>query len=216
VRAILSGTQTQDRRPVKPPPPDGHTIHTCWNQSWKKEKGRVHASWEYWTGPVFDARPEGNLCGLYGAVATWSPGDVLYVRETWRPYIRGWSSHVEYQAGSQHTDRPVTGKSLDSDASDAAMEWQATRGGINEIECRNPDEVRWFPSIHMPKWASRLRLCVLSVRCERVNAISEADARAEGVADVAAFGALWDSLYGAGSFDAATWCWVTEFEVDCG
>ena len=64
----------------------------------------------------------------------------------------------------------------------------------------------------MPKWAARIHLRVLSVGVERVNAISEADARAEGCADVAEFAALWDRLYGAGSFDRGDWCWVTRFE----
>lgn len=201
VRAILDGRQTQTRRPVlvpwgkrsKAPPFEPYYID---------DDGVLMAADEYGDWHVFEK---------WGR-KPWRPGDVLYVRETWRPYIRGWSSHVQYRAGNQHVDRPVCGPSLGSDASDAAMEWCATRGGINEFECKNPDDAPWFPSIHMPKWAARIHLRVLSVGVERVNAISEADARAEGCADVAEFAALWDRLYGAGSFDRGDWCWVTRFE----
>lgn len=201
VRAILDGRQTQDRRPIKPQPPAGEEVWPC-----------------HWVKPGFSftrlsGTPPLRGCTCGGEVRPpWREGDALYVRETWRPYIRGWSSHVQYRAGNHYTDRPVYGPSLGPDASDAAMEWQATRGGINEIECRNPDDVPWFPSIHMPRWAARIRLRALSVTAERVNAISEEDARAEGCDSVAAFGALWDSLYGAGSFDRGDWCWVTRFE----
>lgn len=231
VRAILDGRQTQDRRPIKvlapladgrPSYPQYHirNVVTADRTYPKAMRGRA----------VLDAN-NGEGAGFYEP-APWSPGDVLYVRETWRPYIRGWSSHVQFRAGNQHIDRPVCGPSLDSDASGAAMEWCATRGGVNEIECKNPDEAPWFPSIHMPKWAARIRLRVLSVGVERVNAISEEDAEAEGIdprcvgscrttgegCAVCAlslpqhFGRLWDSLYGAGSFDSGAWCWVTRFE----
>lgn len=219
VRAILDGRQTQDRRPVKPQPPaeiggaltGGYWFptHDSGDPAYRRARcydGEAH----FRRGMPIDFGP-------------WHTGDVLYVRETWRPYIRGWSSHVQYRAGNQHLDRPVCGPSLGSDASDAAMEWCAARGGVNEIECKNPDDVPWFPSIHMPKWAARIHLRVLSVGVERVNAISEEDAEAEGCSPVytnpfggltakGAFAELWDSLYGAGSFDRGDWCWVTRFE----
>lgn len=98
---------------------------------------------------------------------------------------------------------------------------------------------RWRPGIHMPRHGSRLTLEVVSVRVERVQAISEDDARAEGVmyevpgygpvTDAAVncdggfhgagsyrqgFAVLWDDINGKRSgcgWDADPWCWVVEF-----
>jgi hypothetical protein len=82
---------------------------------------------------------------------------------------------------------------------------------------------RWRPSIHMPRWASRITLEITAVRVERLRNISEADARAEGVTRpvpmldddpstyVDAFGDLWASINGPGSWDANPWVWVIEF-----
>jgi len=92
---------------------------------------------------------------------------------------------------------------------------------------------KWTPSIHMPRWASRILLEVTDVRVERLNSISEEDARAEGVppagdllpdypntyltpaGDFAtakvAFQRLWQSIYGEESWQADPWVWVIDF-----
>lgn len=78
---------------------------------------------------------------------------------------------------------------------------------------------RWRPSIHMPRWASRITLEVVGVRVERLQDISEEDAKAEGCAlsadwkafGVVAFQQLWESINGPGSWDANPWVWVVEF-----
>ena len=85
---------------------------------------------------------------------------------------------------------------------------------------------KWTPSIHMPRWASRITLEITSVRVERLQEISEADAQAEGwtrrpevstdpqVHKEAArdwFMGLWESINGPGSWDTNPWVWVIEF-----
>ena len=77
--------------------------------------------------------------------------------------------------------------------------------------------VRYTPSIHMPRWASRITLEITGVRVERLQDISEADAIAEGVyTDPAcpaydAYAQLWDEINGLGSWEANPWVWVVGF-----
>lgn len=100
-----------------------------------------------------------------------------------------------------------------------------------------PDWVKhWRPSIFMPRKASRISLEVVSVCVERLQDISEADALAEGIhrfevndcvyfharptapteehftSAVMAYRDLWESINGAGSWDANPWVWVVEFQ----
>ena len=92
----------------------------------------------------------------------------------------------------------------------------------------------WKPSIHMPRFASRITLEITSVRVERLQDISEADAAAEGVTPkwepgcsgrlmealggfsfrpaASAYADLWESLHGTGAWDANPWVWVVEFK----
>lgn len=89
---------------------------------------------------------------------------------------------------------------------------------------------RWRPSIHMPRGLSRITLEVTAVRVERLQAISEEDAKAEGV-DLKpeawpdspqampislkprfAFELLWKSINGDASWAANPWVWVVEFK----
>ena len=83
------------------------------------------------------------------------------------------------------------------------------------------EEIRWTPSIHMPRWASRILLEITDVRVERLKSISDGDAIREGcstadmmsgdcVADV--FARLWVSIYGSDSWNANPWVWVIEFK----
>lgn len=91
------------------------------------------------------------------------------------------------------------------------------------------------PSIHMPRWASRIMLEITDVRVERLDSISEADCWAEGIEEVMydfdfdsnvtmanrlrcpvdnakpLFALLWESINGPGSWDANPWLWAIEF-----
>lgn len=98
----------------------------------------------------------------------------------------------------------------------------------------------WKPSIHMPRWASRILLEITNIRIERLQDISEADALAEGVFKKTGttpigdtvetvtggeliyavptqarfeFSRLWESINGPGSWDVNPWVWVVEFKV---
>ncbi|WP_370607464.1 morphogenetic protein [Citrobacter meridianamericanus] len=76
----------------------------------------------------------------------------------------------------------------------------------------------WRPSIHMPRWASRITLEITDVRVERLNAITESDAEAEGITYtgfgdllVDGYRYLWKSIYGDDSWQVNPWMWVIEF-----
>lgn len=139
---------------------------------------------------------EGDFQALcpYGA-----PGDRLWVRETWQ--------HVEGGAV-----RDAAGGVMDS--FDDEIVYRA-----DNMNRRSA----WTPSIHMPRWASRITLEITAVRVERLQDISEADAKAEGVEPmlvppdggsaphVEGYRTLWESINGAGSWDANPWVWVLEF-----
>lgn len=85
------------------------------------------------------------------------------------------------------------------------------------------NEIRWTPSIHMPRWASRILLEITDVRVERLSSISEEDAGREGYpADPSPYGGrmdkwlwfrqLWDGIYPEQSFKHNPWVWVIEFK----
>lgn len=79
----------------------------------------------------------------------------------------------------------------------------------------------WRPAIHMPKHAARIWLEITGVRVERLQQITEADAKAEGVdaakyhgldrAYARAFSELWETT--GGDWDANPWVWVIDFKT---
>lgn len=96
-----------------------------------------------------------------------------------------------------------------------------------EFECK----MKWRSAIHMPRWASRITLEIVSVRVERLRDISENDAMAEGVYPVdfsgqehpdnpvlslrqyrAGFEEAWEHINGTCSWDLNPWVWVIEFK----
>lgn len=109
-------------------------------------------------------------------------------------------------------------------------------GVVYRADIDQLDEGQWRPSIFMPRWASRITLEITDVRVQRLQDISEEDARAEGCtgrdpepADEggtiyawkgrsaapdarAHFAALWDSINGDGAWAANPWVWALTFK----
>lgn len=144
------------------------------------------------------------------------PGDLLWVRETW---ARDESGAYLYR-------------------SDAIQDDSGEIGGSWVWEKHFPGP--WRPSIHMPRAASRILLEVVEVRVERLNEISEENAKAEGVepipwpesnhplypiygskgdwgnerytlSPISSFKALWQTINGPESWNINPWVWVITF-----
>lgn len=209
VREVDAGRKTETRRVVADSehlrwvgwPCDGDTGWTHPPRCSAPRPNEVHV--HYVDGFGWE-----NLRCPYGV-----PGDRLWVRETWASKSAVPHERVAYRAdgvwGALGGDGDGNhrfyrhGWVLGEAPPDRAGRWLAlpTFGG------------RWRPSIHMPRWASRLTLAVESVRVERLHDIDDAGARREGVADREAFRALWCNINGARSWDVNPWVWVVEFEV---
>ena len=135
----------------------------------------------------------------------WAPGDSLWVREV-------------FSGPHECADTPPG-------------EWRNV--AIWYWADGNPEEGHWTkpkPSIHMPRWASRITLAVTGVRVERLQSISEADALAEGmrapylgdgdppyeeipsmIGPVQQFRNLWNTINGPGAWDANPYVCMIEF-----
>lgn len=198
VRAILSGAKTQTRRLVKPQPSANIVRTACMIEGNPPLRG---CYWEY-GGPIVYC-PFGQ------------PGDRLWVRET----------HAIFPTYGQHRadgERWGPWGGLPFTVSDDGKQIAYHREGFDRC-----DPGRWRPSIHMPRWACRLVLEITDVRVERLQAISEADALAEGIEQLngrftfnggahdsltarSSFMTLWDST--GGIWVENSWVWVIEFK----
>lgn len=226
VRAILDGRKTQTRRIMKPQPEPCPRGGHWWPSNVFKTMLHVESEMQNgeggWSGLVGDACPFGDV------------GDRVWVRETW-----GVVSHELDEDGRIQPwtpDRPATaihempfGNGYYSGhaiyAADGNFTWGDDDGYEDGRSC-------WKPSIHMPRWASRILLEITDVRVERLNDISEEDAAAEGVDQLrggfwkhyqpgwtqhqlsarGSFVTLWKSIYGEESWAANPWVWVIEFK----
>lgn len=197
VRAILDGRKTQTRRIVKNVMPD--------NGMWLKKPTKTRSGT---TTHVLDA-PKYNLCPLGKA------GDHLWVRETWMPDAPrdGTWGDVEFYGCK------------DSQLSMIPEHFRKSEYCIHRASWDGDELVGWTPSIHMPRWASRITLEITDVRVERLNDISNDDAKSEGcwygrgggTPDKALtpsdqFPTLWEEIYGDGSWSSNPWVWVIEFK----
>ena len=197
VRAILAGTKTVTRRIVTSEHVDDAAI---WAQCADKP-----GTWE---SGIASGAPGSFGHGEYVRCPYGVPGDRLWVRET----------HARFSVG-EGMDRPVP----------ECVAYRATCDGdyfdyVNgRGEVMNLKVTKWTPSIFMPRWASRITLDVVSVRVERLHAITEDDAKLEGVEPFRhpsgahsyrdAFAILWDDINGDRvPFDESPWVWRVEFK----
>jgi hypothetical protein len=139
------------------------------------------------------------------------PGDRLWVRETFFAYGRWDKRYNEKKQRDEWRFADTTresGRTYRYAADDPDLPVQKGRSATPGWYAR--------PALFMPRAASRILLEVVSVRVERLQAISEQDAIAEGVErgagnPVDSYRALWERINGAGSWDANPLIWVVEF-----
>lgn len=223
VRALLDGRKTQTRRIVKGT--DG-AVKFCKEWNINGEEVFVVLGEKDHTGmnPVLGA----ISCPL-GAV-----GDRIYVRETWAILGNEDGCCIDWEEKLCKADERSAARIYR-----ASCEQKPGNYGLWSI----PDDAdwkphtkdhqyegAWRPSIHMPRWASRITLEITDVRVERLNSISQSDAIAEGAPpshrsiDAVSqqfgypdfsrswFGQTWGHIYGDESWQANPWVWVIEFK----
>lgn len=155
VRALLDGRKTQTRRMLKPQPPTTEAVRTLSGSDYHwMAPTRAVPKWCV-AGPVWAVR---QFMGCEPTLKVpFAVGDVLWVRE------------------SCYIEPGTTAETWDKELDDVV--YRADGGSLSN----GPDDwAAWKPSIHMPRWASRLTLQVTGVKVERLQDISEADAIAEG------------------------------------
>jgi hypothetical protein len=126
----------------------------------------------------------------------YEPGLNLWVRETWQ--------------GPLFFDEIPEDWNSDKYNTPEYCYYKASGDGCDFMDADDNFVERWSPSIHMPRWASRILLEVTNVRVERLNDISEEDAIAEGVSSTNEFKELWLSINK--SWEPEKWVWVIEFK----
>lgn len=221
VRAVLDGRKMQTRRIVKWRGLDeGLNLQFSGLRATKEAKGwvvesqsRTSSEWRCQPTPC----PFGDI------------GDRLWVRETWSVVSHAFDDdglmidYVPDRPAKAVHEKPF-GRGYYSGhaiyAADGGFTWGDDDGCVDGRSC-------WKPSIHMPRWASRITLEITGVRVERLHTITLGDICKEigcGLYDFrpATYGfqvweELWQSIYGADSWQANPWVWVVEFkrvEVD--
>jgi hypothetical protein len=206
VRAILAGRKSQTRRIINV------GKYAEWLEGYSSTGKLANYNGDHRLGLQFASdehglwNPETNPNGRssWCVPVPYHPGMLLWVREAWAPL-----------SALKHNDPGTT----------AIIE----RGFYRADQSVHDDEItRWRPSIHMPRWASRLSLEVTAVKVERLQDISEEDAKAEGTAKwyevgpfngneamtfKAGFCKLWGSINGPASWDANPWVVAITFKT---
>ncbi|MBO2025454.1 hypothetical protein J4733_06120 [Klebsiella pneumoniae] len=218
VRALLSGRKTQTRRIIKPQPEA--TLSGSLSGKWLSRP---------LNGLLLPKIEDIAIHCPFGAV-----GDRIWVRETWGVVSHELMRMVESNHGRQTGRLRLFMKCRLATAITLVtpfMQLMAISPG--DDDGYEDGRSCWKPSIHMPRAASRILLEITTVRVERLNAISEEDARAEGIIDggclncgepepcgcanpepdaTDAFAYLWQSIYGQENWNANPRVWVIYFE----
>lgn len=171
VCAILDGRKTVTRRVMKPQPKMALTYilagYGC--GKWSYPSKTAHEFWgEKYKRPDTMTKEDEN--------ALWTPpcntDDILYVRETWADASEN-CGISGVSCGECHLFSPC-------------YLYRATPD-----ECFVCEDTKWRPSIHMPKEAARIWLKVTDVRVERLQDITEEQAKAEGITGYSKDGKLY-------------------------
>ena len=211
VRAILEGRKSVTRRVVAKSNSSAGSGRWEWLDL---EQAHAEALWGVTPGlkaPTSKAPPDYCPECWTRVYPRYEVGDRLWVKETHAIVPRTAYAQSE---GVQQAFKPHD----DHDAAVYREGWTRSAPG------------RWRPSIHMPRWASRITLEVTEVRAERLREITEPDCEAEGIPGYTfargclsdsppdprwKFIELWDSINAARGFgwDANPWVWVIRFET---
>jgi hypothetical protein len=225
VNAILAKRKTQTRRIIKPQP-SAYVPATVAPQQVRGEKPKHEK-------PYFDAYNGGPHWCWWDEYdrqgADWikcpygKPGERLWVREN--------SAYAEAENGDEL--RVYQADAAIADVYQLDCGPKELNGFRDERwEDRN-GRLKWTPSIHMPRWASRITLEITAVRVERLNDISEADAMAEGCERLEygpftiggqpvhpytstyaeSFRQLWGKINGPETWEANPLVWAISFKV---
>lgn len=200
VRALLDGSKTQTRRVVK---------LKSHQQIEERDDG---TPWPW----MYDGERDADcwLACPYG-----QSSDRLWVRESWQFY--DWTEDgqpcVRFAADNA-TKWPL--RIPEEQADRLAEIWAGLSDPDNYSIDNHARDRRWRPSIHMPRWASRITLEITSVRVERLQDITRGDAMSEGCPfpNMAKgedprkwYADLWNQINGPAAWDANPWVWVVEF-----
>lgn len=216
VRAILSRAKTQTRLPIARlkgfGPITELRVSTTPGYDWAFRDKR-----QCWN--------EISHADLLAAGPFGGPGDRLWVRETFSEYDsdRLESATVAYRASYDHMQNgsaTAQGATRTFRVPHHVAIKCAHKIGLHETY----GEV-WSPSIHMPRWASRITLEVLHVRVEHIQDITVQGALTEGMGSIALplamrshrthFASVWDARYAKEglSWDENPWVFACEFKL---
>ncbi len=175
IQAVLAGTMSQFRVPLKKQPPEGY-------RQWGTEIIQGFAAFT-------DHPTQGEKGSRFEVKCPYQPGDVLFLKETFRAWHFA-DPHIEYMAG---------GVSCEGDERCYTLGTITTRHAELELIAHTKGkriDPLWNPSTHMPEWASRCRIRIKSVGVGLRQEISEEDAEACGMWDMQSEDGL--SGWGAG------------------